>query len=204
MGALPNASPMGRRERKKQATRRALQDAALHLAVEHGPEQVTVEAICELADVAPRTFFNYFSGKDEALAGEGPPVPDEQTWEKFEAGGSGDMLEDLRAILGDCAQAIAPRRREFMQRRKLMEQYPAMLQWQLSHFATFEDRMIKAIAKRSDTDEKDVYPQLVAGIAAMAMKVSMRRWARAAGRRSPQPYVDETFAVLRETITRRE
>ncbi|HEX6444339.1 MAG TPA: TetR family transcriptional regulator [Streptosporangiales bacterium] len=204
MGALPNASPMGRRERKKQATRRALQDAALQLAVEHGPEQVTVEAICRLADVAPRTFFNYFSGKDEALAGDGPPMPDEATWEKFEAGGSGDMLDDLRAILSECAREMAPRRHEFMQRRKLMEQYPAMLQWQLSHFATFEDRMIKAIARRSGTEEKDVYPQLVAGIAAMTMKVSMRRWARAKGRRSPQPYVDETFTVLRETIARPE
>ncbi|MBO0890734.1 MAG: TetR family transcriptional regulator [Acidothermales bacterium] len=204
MGALTNASPMGRRERKKQATRRALQDAALQLAVEHGPDQVTVEAICRLADVAPRTFFNYFSGKDEALAGDGPPLPDEETWEKFEAGGSGDMWEDLRAILSGCAHEIAPRRQEFMKRRKLMEQYPAMLQWQLSHFAKFEDRMIRAIARRSGTDEKDVYPQLAAGVAAMAMKVSMRRWARAKSRRSPQPYVDDTFAVLRDSITRRE
>ena len=44
----------GRRERKKLATRQALQDAALRLVAERGLEQVTVEDISEAADVATR------------------------------------------------------------------------------------------------------------------------------------------------------
>ncbi|WP_285665364.1 TetR/AcrR family transcriptional regulator [Actinorhabdospora filicis] len=60
-------APMGLRERKKLATREALHEAALRLAVELGLERLTVEAICEAADVSRRTFSNHFAGKEEAL-----------------------------------------------------------------------------------------------------------------------------------------
>ena len=59
---------LGLRERKKADTRRALSDAALELAFEHGFDAVTREAIANLAGVSLRTFNNYFTGKYEALA----------------------------------------------------------------------------------------------------------------------------------------
>jgi AcrR family transcriptional regulator len=60
----------GMRERKKAATRAALSAAAMRLALERGMENVTAEAIAEAADVAPRTFHNYFSSKEEAIVAE--------------------------------------------------------------------------------------------------------------------------------------
>src|SRR5436309_9326333 len=69
----PEHTPeLGRRERKKRETRRALSSAALHLATERGPDQVTIEDIAEAADVSVRTFFNYFSSKEEAIIGVDP------------------------------------------------------------------------------------------------------------------------------------
>src|SRR5262245_34114924 len=58
---------VGRRERKKAATRDALREAALRLAARHGVVNVTVEQIATEADIAVRTFFNYFSSREEAL-----------------------------------------------------------------------------------------------------------------------------------------
>src|SRR3954467_13283022 len=57
----------GLRERKKAATRQSLHEAAVRLAIEHGAERVTVEAIADDAGVSRRTFSNYFGSKEEAL-----------------------------------------------------------------------------------------------------------------------------------------
>lgn len=58
---------LGRREQHKRSTRRALEDAALTLFARDGFDATTVEAIAERAEVSPRTFFRYFSTKDEVL-----------------------------------------------------------------------------------------------------------------------------------------
>lgn len=56
-----------RRERRREETRQRLIEAALTL-MQHKPfEQVTVEEITELADVAKGTFFTYFPSKEHLL-----------------------------------------------------------------------------------------------------------------------------------------
>jgi AcrR family transcriptional regulator len=55
------------RERKKQATRKALRDAALRLALERGPDNVRVDDIADAAGVSPRTYNNYFSSREQAI-----------------------------------------------------------------------------------------------------------------------------------------
>jgi AcrR family transcriptional regulator len=57
----------GLRERKKDATRKALQEAALRLALELGPDNVRVDDIAEAAGVSPRTYNNYFASREQAI-----------------------------------------------------------------------------------------------------------------------------------------
>lgn len=56
-----------RRERKKRLTRQRIVMAAIRLFEEQGYEQTTVVQIAAAADVDPKTFSNYFRGKDEVL-----------------------------------------------------------------------------------------------------------------------------------------
>ena len=66
MGSTPTPE-LGRRERRKRQTRRALAEAALTLFDERGYEQTTVADIAAAADVSTRTFFSYFRSKDDVL-----------------------------------------------------------------------------------------------------------------------------------------
>ncbi|MFI7642112.1 TetR/AcrR family transcriptional regulator [Nonomuraea sp. NPDC049400] len=56
-----------RRERKKRQTRQLLVSTALRLFAEQGYEQTTVAQIAAAADVATKTFFNYFPTKEDVL-----------------------------------------------------------------------------------------------------------------------------------------
>jgi AcrR family transcriptional regulator len=59
---------LGRRERKKRQTRRALAEAALKLILERGYHEVTVAQIAEEADTAVTTLFKHFpDGKDSLI-----------------------------------------------------------------------------------------------------------------------------------------
>ena len=57
----------GLRERKKEATRKALREAALRLAMDHGPDNVRVDDIADAAGVSPRTYNNYFPSREQAI-----------------------------------------------------------------------------------------------------------------------------------------
>jgi AcrR family transcriptional regulator len=62
--------PRDMRSRNKQATREAIGAAALRLALEQGPDGlklVRVSDIASAAGVAPRTYNNYFSSREEAI-----------------------------------------------------------------------------------------------------------------------------------------
>lgn len=100
---LPAERRSGLRERKKAERRLALVDAAHRLVEEHGFEHVTVEDIAAAAGVSPRTFFNYFETKDDAIV---PflawPAEDARAVEFAAGGPTGDLVTDLDGLL-ECA-----------------------------------------------------------------------------------------------------
>lgn len=56
------------RDFKKEATEKALAEAAFELALEHGLDGFVVEDIVQKAGYSRRTFANYFTCKEEAVA----------------------------------------------------------------------------------------------------------------------------------------
>lgn len=66
--------PLSRREANKARTREALLDTLGELVRSRGMEAITVEVVAEGAGVSRRTFFNYFTSIESALA-ESMSVP---------------------------------------------------------------------------------------------------------------------------------
>ena len=165
------------RERKKAATREALQATALRLAVRNGLDALTVEAIAEAVDVSPRTFFNYFGSKEEALlpSDEGRHVELQQA---IAARPSDEPpLETLHAVIRDLAVRISERREETTLRMQLVRENPSLLPRHLANFATFERVLVEAIAARTGLDpDRDLYPSLAATAAVGALRSASQLW----------------------------
>lgn len=70
MATAPTGLPtVSRFERRRSRTRQALLQAAVELFQQRGTRATTIEAICERADVSPRTFFNHFETREHLYAG---------------------------------------------------------------------------------------------------------------------------------------
>ena len=79
--ALMQKKELSLRERRREQTWRALHEAALKRVREHGMRGPTVEEIAREAGVSPRTFFNYFPSKEDAVLGLREPVVSEEILE---------------------------------------------------------------------------------------------------------------------------
>jgi AcrR family transcriptional regulator len=186
----------GLRERKKLATRLALHEAALRLVAERGLEHVSVDAIAERADVSPRTFFNYFPSKDDAVLGLDPSATDRMS-EAYRARPAAESpVQALRAVAAEQAAEMAEETELWPLRLRVIESHPALLGRLAASFGQSERAMAAAIAERTGTSVDDLYPQLLAGVSAAAMRSALHRWLATEFTASLPALVDEAWTAL--------
>jgi AcrR family transcriptional regulator len=167
----------GLRERKKLATRLALHQAALQLVAEHGTDGVSVEEIAARADVSARTFFNYFSSKDDAVVGLDPAAPQQQAEAFAGRPATESPVQALRAVAVAQAGVMAEERELWPLRLRVVEAHPALLARLAAGFNESDRVLAEAIARRTGTRaDVDAYPQLLAHVAGAAMRSSLHRW----------------------------
>lgn len=187
----------GLRERKKQETRAALAAATLELAAERGLAVVTVEQIAARAGVSYRTFFNHFSGKEEALlrpAGEG-----EETFGRrlLAQDPALPVLAAARAALHEELAALEADRAGWLLRLTVIAGDAALLPRLVELGATGEREMSAAVAARTGQDsDRDLYPALVGAVLGCAVRVSLARWHRLEGREPLPRLLDDALDVL--------
>jgi AcrR family transcriptional regulator len=168
----------GLRERKKAQTRVALTAAAIRLSIERGsPDRVTVEEISEAADVSPRTFFNYFSSKEEAILGVDPERRAQLRSELELRPEDETPIEALRAALHAGSEDFDRNGELWAQRLQLVRDHPTLSSGYVASFADFERGLVEAMAARLGMDpDADLYPALVVSAALTVMRVTVKLW----------------------------
>ena len=104
------AAAPSRRELNKAATRQAITAAAVGLLRAKGPGNFTVEDIAEAAGISRRTFFNYFSSTEAALASATHGFLDKALQQFRLRPADEPILESARAALVELADpmTVAP------------------------------------------------------------------------------------------------
>jgi len=195
----------GLRERKKAQTRRALTVAAIQLSIERGsPDRVTVEEISDAADVSPRTFFNYFSSKEDAVLGVDPDRRAELRAELELRPTDESPVDALRAALLTTAEGIDENAELWAQRLQLVREHPSLSPGYVASFADFERGLVEAMATRLGLDpDTDLYPAIVVATALTVMRVTVKHWQANDGDTPLTELLDLAFDQLADGLTLR-
>jgi AcrR family transcriptional regulator len=163
---------LGLRERKKLATREALADAAIQLALADGPENVRVADIAAKVGVSPRTYNNYFSSVAEAIC-SGPAARSMSLGGMVRERPAGEPLADA------IAKAMTTMHHSSVYDKQLVRMIITTPMLRGEFFKTFvarDNSLAEAIAERVDRPSADLYPHVLAATYSSAARVCTHRW----------------------------
>src|SRR2546430_10869165 len=176
----PEATALGRRDRKKSRTRVELVRAAAALFAEQGYDRTTIEDITEAVDVSPRTFFRYFASKEDVLFPRADFVA-------FLARVTAQPLElsDVDAVR-DAYLSLLPLSAEATERtllfKKAVLSTPALEGRNTMFQRQFRDQIAVALGARRDLPEPDDAAIIAASVAQTVLQLVYDRWAATDGR----------------------
>jgi AcrR family transcriptional regulator len=190
---------MGLRERKKEQTRRAIEDAAFRLFAERGFQATTVADIAEAADVAPRTFFAYFPSKEDVLFADFDETTEALAARLRDRLPGETTFDALRAwITGLLPDLDADENREAL-RHRLCSEYESIAAHERHLMARFEAIIAESVAADLGDAPTDLRPRMIAA-AAIAALMAMRPDDPGAEELAPQEKLqrlDEALEFLR-------
>lgn len=168
-------SPVGLRERKKRAMRARLSKIALRIALERGVSQVRIEDIAFEADVSPRTFNNYFSGKEAAIV-SGATIRAEDFCEILSKMPAELPLNDaLRATAIELFTEEPDR--DWIARARLIRSEPSLFAEAAKADRSIERSLATEIGQRTGIDPASHFaPRLAAAVMISAIHVAVEFW----------------------------
>lgn len=162
-------------ERKQQLVRQTIWDAATDLFSEKGYDETTVDDIALQAGVSRRSFFRYFSSKNDLMA-QGIDIYGDHLVEAIRAcNPHSPPPEVFRQTILQVASvcALQPRIRKVMQ---IVTKYPAARIAQEARANDLHARVEAAFAQRIRKSEKHLAPAVVAGLTLSVLTVVFRVW----------------------------
>ena len=173
-----DTATLGRRDRKKNATRDRLIAEGARLFETKGFDETTTTEIADAADVAQRTLFRHFTTKEAVLFGDMVDLRFALRDALDDRPADEPVLEAVRqAVL-----ALADDHQRHAERRRLQfglaATVPSVSAYSRAVVQTsWEREIIRAVAERLGVDSiGDPRPEIIAGAAMSALRVATRQW----------------------------
>jgi AcrR family transcriptional regulator len=190
----------GRREQKREATRRRLAQAAQRLFAERGFDRTTVDEIAAAADVSRRTFFHHFASKEDVVLAR---------YEDFDR----ELLDVVRAaapdepVLAVAERAVVAAAGQFdLEEARLIERLqrdePAFRARAHGKYERMERAIAGALAERAGVTPEDLRVRLDAMLIAGVLRIAGGGWTAAAMAGVPmRAYVRQVVDALAAGLT---
>lgn len=192
----------GRRERKTEATRTALEDAAWELFAERGFAATTIEDITEHVDVSVRTFFRHFPSKESVLFGDPRFLEGHFRRALLNRPSHESLYLALRATLRELGPLVeSQRERHLLRRQILQEPSGPRIEDRLGAITEKGTMLGEIIAERLATTPDDPRAQLLAGTVVTIMDVVYRQWIATDSPPSIATLIDEAFDCFAHLMT---
>lgn len=187
-------------QRKRQLVRQEIARAAWLLFDERGYEDTTVEAIAHAAGVSRRSFFRYFSSKEDVVVGTSDALAEDV----LAAFASRPRREPpLVAIERALRPAIETRLKDAAESRaiiSLLRESRTLRRALLERHARLEERLALLIAVRTGADlKRDPTPALLAFLARALLDTAFNVWYDQRPR-SVGAMIDDLFRRLRAVV----
>lgn len=176
-------SPPRLRERKKDATRRALLQTGNRRFHRDGFEATTIDDICADVGVSRRTFFRYFANK-EALAFPHRAERLERFVELLEGAPDAESpISSLRRIAQIFAREYSANRDQLLAQQRLIARTPSLVARENEIDRDWEDAMATVFEQRLRGGHDVILrARMMAGAAIGLIRATMRHWFELEGR----------------------
>ena len=166
----------GLREQKKALTRTTLETRALERFLTEGYEPVRLEDLCAECLVSTRTFFRYFTSKEDLVLGRLRSHLDLAAELFARQPTDVPLLASLRAVINATVADYAAGPHRELARLRLVTTTPVLEAGLGRVFSGFERLVRGFVAAQTNTDEDDRGPRLVAAAAVAAFRVGLELW----------------------------
>jgi len=201
--ATSRARAAGLQRRKRELVRDEIARAAWDLFGSRGYEAATVDEIARAAGVSRRTFFRYFSSKEDVVVGTSDALA-EAVLAAFSRRPPHEP--PLVAIQRTLRPVVVSRLAEAGQARaiiRLLRESRTLRRAMLERHARMEERLAAILAQRLGTDpRRDPTPALLAFVTRALMDTAFNVWFDQRPR-DPGAMVDDLFRRLRAAVGRR-
>jgi AcrR family transcriptional regulator len=169
--------PTRLQERKRDLVREAIADAAWRLFAAEGYEATTVADIARAAGVSRRTFFRYFSSKEDVVVGTSDALA-EDLLAAFARRPPGEP--PLEAVRETLRPLVASRLADARQARaivRLLRESRTLRRAMLERHARMEERLADLLAERTGADRRrDPTPALLAFVTRALLDTAFNVW----------------------------
>ncbi|MEU9399674.1 TetR family transcriptional regulator [Streptomyces sp. NPDC048242] len=169
----------GLRLRTRRLVTEALADTALELFDASGFDQVTVADIVKAAGISQRSFFRYFSNKEDVVFGDRIPSPEDVREELCRHLDGRSAWDALRATFVVAAEQMDGDAGRWKRATRVICQTPALRARYLEKHLAWTGALVPEIATRTDTGGPvaELKAQTMVNTALACFDVALERWA---------------------------